>query len=599
MAAALGPFVRFAENRENMLRVIRNHRRAAYNAPAAEYEGVHTPPKGIDTDHCPPYLLDAARAAWDRALELGSAHGFRNAQVSAIAPTGTIGLLMDCDTTGVEPDFALVKFKKLAGGGYFKIINQSVPPALETLGYSPEAIGEITSYAMGQKTLREAPGINAGALKELRFTDAAIAAAEDAVRTALNLEGVFNPWILGRDFVEKTLRIPEATWSLPGFSLLKYLGFSDEEIAAAELYACGTMGLEGAPLLKKEHYPVFDTATPSGKNGRRSISWTAHIGMMAAVQPFISGAISKTINMPNSSGYEDVKGAYMLSWKSALKAVALYRDGSKLSQPLESFAPGADPLADTILAAERNLGAFDRSACAEHASPKDVRRTRRPLPSRRSGYTQKAKIGGHSIFIRTGEYDDGSLGEIFLDMHKEGAAFRSLLNSFAIVVSLGLQYGVPLEEYVEAFTFSKFEPNGLVQGHDYVKMSTSVIDYIFRDLAISYLKRTDLGQVKPEDLMTTSTKEDAGDSLPDLHLHRNRRAEAKSAARAHSAKAADNAEKAASAVPSGAYSDAAKIAQAHIKGYEGDPCPVCGSFTLIRSGTCMKCDTCGGTTGCS
>ncbi|MDR2784727.1 MAG: vitamin B12-dependent ribonucleotide reductase, partial [Treponema sp.] len=533
---------------------------------------------------------------------LGSAHGFRNAQVSAIAPTGTIGLLMDCDTTGVEPDFALVKFKKLAGGGYFKIINQSVPPALEALGYSPEAIEKITSYATGKKTLRDAPGINVRVLEEHGFTGAAIAAAEEAVKTALSLEGVFNPWILGKDFVEKTLRVPEATWSLPGFSLLKHLDFSDEEIAAAELYACGTMGLEGAPLLKREHYPVFDTATPSGKNGERSIAWTAHIGMMAAVQPFISGAISKTINMPNSSGYEDVKGAYMLSWQSALKAVALYRDGSKLSQPLASFAPGADPLADTILAAERNLETSGRPAGDEHTTSKDARGIRRSLPGRRGGYTQKAKIGGHSIFIRTGEYDDGSLGEIFLDMHKEGAAFRSLLNSFAIVVSLGLQYGVPLEEYVDAFTFSKFEPNGLVQGHDYVKMSTSVIDYIFRDLAISYLKRTDLGQVKPEDLMTTSTKEDSGDFLPDLRLHRTRRAETKttgSASKAgHSAKPAENPGKAA-VVPAGGHSDAAKIAQARVKGYEGDPCPVCGSFTLIRNGTCMKCDTCGGTTGCS
>ncbi|MDR0451452.1 MAG: adenosylcobalamin-dependent ribonucleoside-diphosphate reductase [Treponema sp.] len=599
MAAGLGPFARFAENRENMLRVIRNHRRAAAGAPAGEYEGVHTPPRGIEANYCPPYLYDAAKAAWDRALELGSAHGFRNAQVSAVAPTGTIGLLMDCDTTGVEPDFALVKFKKLAGGGYFKIINQSVPPALEALGYSPEAIREIVSYATGKKTLGEAPGIGAKALEERGFTPQAIAAAEEAVKTALSLEGVFNPWILGKEFVEKNLRIPESTWSLPGFSLLKHLGFSDGEIAAAELYACGTMGLEGAPLLKKEHYPVFDTATPSGKNGKRSIAWTAHISMMAAVQPFISGAISKTINMPNGSGYEDVKGAYMLSWKSGLKAVALYRDGSKLSQPLASFAPGSDPLADTILAAERSAEAFERAAGAEPAAAKDARRVRKPLPNRRSGYTQKAKIGGHSIFIRTGEYDDGALGEIFLDMHKEGAAFRSLLNSFAIVVSLGLQYGVPLEEYVDAFTFSKFEPNGLVQGHDYVKMATSVIDYIFRDLAISYLKRTDLGQVKPEDLMTTSTKEDAGDFLPDLRLHRVRKSEGKAGGGASKARASESAEKAPAPVPPGAYGEAAKIAQARIKGYEGDPCPACGSFTLVRNGTCMKCDTCGGTTGCS
>ncbi|MDR3144690.1 MAG: vitamin B12-dependent ribonucleotide reductase [Treponema sp.] len=631
MAAALGPFLRFAENRDQMLRVIRNHRRAAHKAPAEEYEGVHTVPPGIDPAACPPYLLEAARASWDRALELGSAQGFRNAQVSAIAPTGTIGLLMDCDTTGVEPDFALVKFKKLAGGGYFKIINQSAPPALEALGYGPKEIEDIAAYATGRKTLAGAPGVNPETLEARGFTPAVIAVAEDAVKTSLNLEGVFNPWILGRDFVENTLKVPEAVWSLPGFSLLKHLGFSAEDIEAAELYACGTMGLEGAPGLKKEHYGVFDTATPSGKNGKRSIPWTAHIGMMAAVQPFISGAISKTINMPNSAGYEDVKGAYMLSWKNALKAVALYRDGSKLSQPLSSFAPGMDPLADTILKVERNL-AQDRPAAAER-SKTDHRGIRKPLPNRRAGYTQKAKIGGHSFFIRTGEYEDGSLGEIFLDMHKEGAAFRSLLNSFAIAVSLGLQYGVPLEEYVDAFTFSRFEPNGVVQGHDYVKMATSVIDYIFRDLGISYLNRTDLGQIKPEDLLDTGTKSDtAGGDRP-------RQEKASAGFRPHGAAGpaggAGGAKTAApgaqagrpggpGAAPPGRgpaalstasrpapgqkpspaasaqeQSESLKIAQARLKGYEGDPCPACGSFTLVRNGTCMKCDTCGGTTGCS
>ena len=623
MAAAFGPFLRYGENSAQMLRVIRNHRRAVNNAPDAEYEGLHTVPKGIDPACCPAYLLDAAKAAWDRALDLGKAHGYRNAQVSAIAPTGTIGLLMDCDTTGVEPDFALVKFKKLAGGGYFKIINQSVPPALEALGYSPQTIEEIVAYATGRKTLSGAPAINTESLKAKGFTAEAIAAAEDAVKTALNLEGVFNPWILGKDFVEKALRVPEATWSLPGFSLLKHIGFSAEDIAEAELYACGTMGLEGASGLKKEHYAVFDTATPSGKNGRRSIPWTAHIGMMAAVQPFISGAISKTINMPNSANYEDVKGAYMLSWKNALKAVALYRDGSKLSQPLSSFAPGTDPLADTILKVEQGLDLpppplTDRRKIT-------VRGIRKSLPNRRMGYTQKAKIGGHSIFIRTGEYEDGRLGEIFLDMHKEGAAFRSLLNGFAITVSLGLQYGVPLEEYVDAFTFSRFEPNGMVQGHDYVKIATSVIDYIFRDLAISYLKRTDLGQVQPDDLLATGTSGHAGDDAETESKHRHggkhsagfrpngggetdgQKTHAGTHAVKESAKTpqqgkggAHSASSPTAASPAKkAHSDALKITQARVKGYEGDPCPSCGSFTLIRNGTCMKCDSCGGTTGCS
>jgi ribonucleoside-diphosphate reductase alpha chain len=591
MAAGLGPFRRYADNREAMLRVIRNHRRAAYNAPAADYEGLHTPPGGIDPGACPAYLLEAAKAAWDRALDLGTAHGYRNAQVSAIAPTGTIGLLMDCDTTGVEPDFALVKFKKLAGGGYFKIINQSVPPALEALGYAPEQIDEIAAYATGRKTLAGAPGVSLADLEDRGFTPAALAAAEDAVKTAVGMEGVFNPWILGKDFVEETLAVPESAWSQPGFSLLARLGFSAGDIEAAERYACGTMGLEGAPHLKPEHLGVFDTATPSGKRGKRSIAWEAHISMMAAAQPFISGAISKTINMPNNAGYEDVKGAYMLSWKSALKAVALYRDGSKLSQPLSSLAPGADPLADAILALEQSPdnrpsagpgradGApADISGGARGEARGGDRGRRRSLPNRRGGYTQKAKLGGHSICIRTGEYDDGSLGEIFLDMHKEGAAFRSLLNSFAIAVSLGLQYGVPLEEYVDAFTFSKFEPNGVVRGHDYVKMATSVIDFIFRDLAISYLKRSDLGQIKPEDLLDNGNRNESEDPSP----------AGAGSVRGRAAPDGDSPQR-----------SVALIAEARVKGYEGDPCPVCGSLTLVRNGSCMKCDTCGATTGCS
>ncbi|MCL2264504.1 MAG: vitamin B12-dependent ribonucleotide reductase [Treponema sp.] len=634
MAAEHGAFARYGENSENMLRVMRNHRRAVNNAADNEYEGLHTIPKGIDPVSCPVYLLDAAKAAWDRALDLGKKYGYRNAQVTAIAPTGTIGLLMDCDTTGIEPDFALVKFKKLAGGGYFKIINQSVPPALESLGYSSEAVDEIIAYATGRKTLKGAPAVSHETLKAKGFSIEALTAAEDAVKTALNLEGVFNPYILGKTFVEEELQIPESTWSLQGFSILKHLGFSSQDIDDAELFACGTMGLEGAPGLKKEHYPVFDTAAPSGKKGKRSIPWIAHIGMMAATQPFISGAISKTINMPNSANYDDVKGAYMVSWKNGLKAVALYRDGSKLSQPLNTFAPGTDPLADTILKVEKGL---DLPSAPDIKKAATVRGLRKPLPNRRMGYTQKAKIGNHSIFIRTGEYEDGSLGEIFLDMHKEGAAFRSLLNSFAITVSLGLQYGVPLDEYVDAFTFSKFEPNGLVQGHDYVKMATSVIDYVFRDLAISYLKRSDLGQVKPEDLVATTTKNeaDAADPKP-------RGGEKGSASfgqntvtvpagkTAKQQPFSGNALKGSASVsPSGisfppvtaiaqekslpqaqphvavmeeSYpqeNEIIKIVQARIKGYEGDPCSSCGSFTLVRNGTCMKCDTCGGTTGCS
>jgi ribonucleoside-diphosphate reductase alpha chain len=529
-----------------------------------------------------------------------------------------------------------------------------VPPALENLGYSPQSIEDIVAYATGRKTLNGAPAISHETLKAKDFTPEVLTMVEDNLKTALNLEGVFNPYILGKKFVEEVLMVPESTWSLQGFNLLKHLGFTTQDIEDAELFACGTMGLEGAPGLKKDHYAVFDTAAPSGKKGKRSISWKAHIDMMAAVQPFISGAISKTINMPNSANYDDVKGAYMVSWKAGLKAVALYRDGSKLSQPLNTFAPGTDPLADTILKVEKGLEL--PSSAPDRKKAANLRGLRKPLPNRRMGYTQKAKIGGHSIFIRTGEYEDGNLGEIFLDMHKEGAAFRSLLNSFAITVSLGLQYGVPLEEYVDAFTFSRFEPNGLVQGHDYVKMATSVIDYVFRDLAISYLKRSDLGQVKPEDLIATATKGEVN-ALGDQKL----RTEKQSAGFRPNTVPANKVVKQpthpqqqlpqpqssgnnpkASASPVGlalqpqlhnttqvavkeqtrfeqarfeqtrfeqtqtkfeeSYpqeSEVIKIVQARIKGYEGDPCSSCGSFTLVRNGTCMKCDTCGGTTGCS
>ncbi|MCL2478330.1 MAG: adenosylcobalamin-dependent ribonucleoside-diphosphate reductase [Treponema sp.] len=571
MAEGLGPFMRYGENRDAMLRVIRNHRRACYNSPAREYEKLHIVPQGISAEKCPGYLLDAAKKTWDQALELGGKFGFRNAQVTAIAPTGTIGLLMDCDTTGVEPDFALVKFKKLAGGGYFKIINQSVPPALEALGYKAAEIEKIVSYATGHKTFTASPVINSESLALKGFGPENIKAAEAAVASAMNLEGVFNPWILGKEFVEKELKIPETTYSTPGFSMLRALNFSQEDIEKAEIYTCGTMGLEGAPILKKEHYAVFDTATPSGKNGKRSIPWTAHVDMMASVQPFITGAISKTINMPNSANYEDVKGACITAWKKALKAVALYRDGSKLSQPLSSFAPGTDPLADTILGVEHEMTFGYTPGVSLDRRKTKIKGERKSLPNRRIGYTQKVKIGGHSIFIRTGEYEDGKLGEIFVDMQKEGSAFRTLLNSFAIAVSLGLQYGVPLEKFVDSFTFIRFEPNGMVQGHEYVKMATSVIDYIFRDLAISYLKRSDLAQVKPEDLLATGTKSNG----------------------------AKQSESAAESVINKYSLANTQIIEARIKGYEGDPCPNCGSFTLIRNGTCMKCDTCGGTTGCS
>ncbi|MGA8294708.1 MAG: vitamin B12-dependent ribonucleotide reductase, partial [Rhodoplanes sp.] len=448
-------------------------------------------------------LVEHAKRAWDRAVEQGTRFGFRNAQVSVVAPTGTIGLVMDCDTTGIEPDFALVKFKKLAGGGYFKIINRAVPEALRVLGYSDAAIADIETYAVGHGTLANAPGINHAALKAKGFTPEAIERLEKALPTAFDIRFAFNKWTLGEEFCTDALGLPAEDLAKPAFDMLAALGFSRREIEAANVYVCGAMTVEGAPHLRAEHYAVFDCANPCGRNGKRFLSVESHIRMMAAAQPFISGAISKTINMPNEATVEDCKQAYLLSWKLGLKANALYRDGSKLSQPLQSQLIADEEDDEDVIEAFVEKPATARAAAlAEKVVEKVVERIvvmreRERMPDRRKGYTQKAVVGGHKVYLRTGEYDDGRLGEIFLDMHKEGAALRSLLNNFAIAVSLGLQYGVPLEEYVDAFTFTRFEPSGPVQGNDSIKYATSILDYVFRELAVSYLDRFDLAHVDP------------------------------------------------------------------------------------------------------
>ncbi len=422
-----------------------------------------------------------------------------------IAPTGTIGLVMDCDTTGIEPDFALVKFKKLAGGGYWKIINRAVPEALRVLGYSGDQISEIEVYALGHGSLGQAPGINHTTLRAKGFTDEAIATVEKALPTAFDIKFAFNRWTLGEDFCLNTLGVPAEELASPTFDLLAWLGFTRREIDAANIHVCGAMTMEGAPHLKAEHYSVFDCANPCGRTGKRYLSVESHIRMMAAAQPFISGAISKTINMPNEASVDDCKSAYLLSWKLGLKANALYRDGSKLSQPLNSqLIADEEEEEDEIAAFLEKPQAARTAALAEKLVEKVVERIivmreREKLPDRRKGYTQKAVVGGHKVYLRTGEYDDGRIGEIFIDMHKEGAALRSFINNFAIAVSLGLQYGVPLEEYVDAFTFTRFEPAGPVQGNDSIKYATSILDYVFRELAISYLERFDLGHVDPSE----------------------------------------------------------------------------------------------------
>ncbi len=519
MASELGPFPGFEENRASMMRVMRNHWRAA-DGKTNEYEGLSNLPVPLDHDFSPNRkLIDHAQSAWALAVMLGEAHGYRNAQATVIAPTGTIGLVMDCDTTGIEPDFALVKFKKLAGGGYFKIINNAVPEALVALGYGEKAIKEIIDYAVGRGTLKGAPGVNHDSLREHGFTDEKIAAVEAGLASAFDIKFAVNKWTLGEDFVRDALGFTVEQMAEPTFDVLTALGYTKAEIEAANVFCCGAMTLEGAPGLKADHLPVFDCASPCGRLGKRYLSVESHIRMMAAAQPFISGAISKTINMPNDATVDDAKQAYMLSWKLALKANALYRDGSKLSQPLNAqlLAEDDDEADDAVaeIAAKPTTARVEQIAerIVERIIEREVR-ARERLPDRRKGYTQKAVVGGHKVYLRTGEYDDGRIGEIFIDMHKEGAAFRSLMNNFAIAISLGLQYGVPLEEYVEAFTFTRFEPAGFVQGNDRIKNATSILDYVFRELAISYLDRQDLSHVSPEEIGATAIGSGENQSKP-------------------------------------------------------------------------------------
>ena len=637
MAAELGAFPGYPGNREAMLRVIRNHRRTAHGETGG-YEGLSILPVPLDAANCPDAaLVTAALHAWDAALALGELHGYRNAQTSVVAPTGTIGLVMDCDTTGIEPDFALVKFKKLAGGGYFKIINRMVPEALRVLGYGADEIEAITRYAVGHATLKTAPGVNHASLRQRGFTDGAIEAIEGALGAAFDIKFAFNKWTLGEEFCKAAFGFSVAELDDVGFDMLSALGFTKAEIEAANTYCCGAMTLEGAPHLQPQHLPVFDCANPCGRIGKRYLSVDSHIRMMAAAQPFISGAISKTINMPNAATVEECKSAYLLSWRLGLKANALYRDGSKLSQPLSAalLDEDEDAAADLLEKAPLERVPVIAERIVERVVERVVQQAgRRRLPQRRKGYTQKAIVGGHKVYLRTGEYEDGKLAEVFIDMHKEGSAFRSLMNNFAIAISIGLQYGVPLEEYVEAFTFTRFEPAGMVEGNDAIKMATSLIDYIFRELAISYLGRNDLAHVQPADILPdTLGKGVAESNLPDgggrndvaevvqkalsTGYVRNRLTRLTvfeggargamtsdgNAAITMGAPATQSVTFAAELQTSTSLSQPdtriEQIRAARMKGYEGDSCGECGNFTLVRNGTCLKCDTCGSTSGCS
>ena len=638
MAGELGPFPGYAKNAEHMLKVMRNHRTAAYGKTTG-YEKLDIKPVALDHSNCPDQRLIAlSKSCWDEALTLGEKHGYRNAQSTVIAPTGTIGLVMDCDTTGIEPDFALVKFKKLAGGGYFKIINQSVPGALEALGYGSAQIEEIVSYAVGHGTIGNAPGINHTSLIGHGFGQNEIDKIEAALPSAFDIRFVFNQWTLGEEFCTKTLGIPAEKLNDPTFDLLRSLGFTKQDIDLANDHVCGTMTLEGAPFLKEEHLSVFDCANPCGKTGKRFLSVDSHIYMMAAAQSFISGAISKTINMPNDATITDCQKAYELSWSLGIKANALYRDGSKLSQPLAASLVEDDEEAAEILETGSNheKAAVLAEKIVEKIIVKEIIKSHREkMPERRKGYTQKAIVGGHKVYLRTGEYEGGALGEIFIDMHKEGAGFRAMMNNFAIAVSVGLQYGVPLEEFVDAFTFTRFEPAGMVQGNDSIKNATSILDYIFRELAVSYLDRTDLAHVAP----TGSSFDELGRGESEGVRNFDQVSETAASKSLEVLKQISSTGYLRKRVPqeltvlqggmqalatgtdpvavletlvpevgtSGHGSTAMSSGtvsmdhrtKAKMQGYEGDPCGECGNYTLVRNGTCMKCNTCGGTSGCS
>ena len=629
IASEVGAFPNYKKNAKHMLRVMNNHRLAAHGKSAG-YEGLEILPVPLDIKSCPDQTLpEAAKAAWDLAVDLGKKHGYRNAQATVIAPTGTIGLVMDCDTTGIEPDFAIVKFKKLAGGGYFKIINRVVPEALQRLGYAQNQIDDIITYAVGSGSLKNCQSVSINALKDKGFGDKELAKIESSLGSAFDVKFVFNQFTLGVDFCKTKLGLTDAQLNDFDFNLLDHLGFSKDEIEAANIHVCGAMTLEGAPHLQDAHLPIFDCANVCGRIGKRFLSVESHITMMAAAQPFISGAISKTINMPNSATVQECGEAYMQSWRLGLKANALYRDGSKLSQPLSSG------LVDDIDEEEEEALETPMAAASPQVIEKVVERViraeRARLPHRRKGYTQKATVGGHKVYLRTGEYENGRIGEVFIDMHKEGAAFRSLMNNFAIAVSIGLQYGVPLEEFVEAYTFTRFEPQGIVTGNDAIKMSTSILDYTFRELAISYLDRSDLGHVNVDDLDVTTTG--TGDSQSELMnrvtshgfirrqglvVYSNDRGAAVAATQDVATEtmraqepspsttteiglASDTASEVASGAnrTKGGQKAADLVQQARMQGYEGEACPECQNFTLVRNGTCLKCNTCGGTTGCS
>jgi len=610
IAEVIGPFPKYAENEKAMLRVIRNHRVAAYDGD--DYDNISTTVMGIDGVVCPPDLLEAARSSWDLALQRGEKHGFRNAQATVLAPTGTIGLLMDCDTTGVEPDFALVKFKKLAGGGYFKIVNQSVAPALTHLGYHLDQINEIVTYIVGTSSIEGSPHVNTDSLLEKGFTEEDILKLQATLPSVFELKHAFNVFTFGEESLQR-LGFTVDDYTSWDFDLLRALGFSRAQITEANDHICGRQTIEGAPHVKEEHLSVFDTANKNGKYGRRFIHHNGHIKMMAAAQPFISGAISKTINMPHEVTVEEIEEAYHLSGELGLKAMALYRDGSKAAQPLNSTADEGEDHEDedqaitAAVEAEKAIhwGNLPAGISPTQAYAQGMKPPRFLLPARRSGFNQEARIGGHKVFLRTGEYDDGTLGEIFIDLAKEGATLKGILSCFAIAVSKGLQYGVPLEEYVDTFTFQTFEPRGMVEGHDNIKMANSIVDYVFRALGVEYLKRDELAQVPPDRetdfpeppsglAVDAGIQLDLTDAAADADVDAVRSAAEFLDGPDERVRAPEREKVSVAAVGSSGIAD---VALSENMG-DAPACSNCGHMT-VRNGSCYVCLTCGDTTGCS
>jgi ribonucleoside-diphosphate reductase alpha chain len=603
MASAKGPFAGYVKNREPMLRVMRMHRDAAYDI---DREACRLP---AESRTVPGDLYRAACDDWDEAVRLGETHGYRNAQATVLAPTGTIGLLMDCDTTGIEPDFALVKFKKLAGGGYFKIVNQTVPRALHRMGYSEREVQEIVAYISGTNTLLVAPHVNRRTLREKGLNDAELTKVEAAIPGVFDLDSAFAAWIVGEDTYER-LGVTKERRAVGGFrfSLLEHLGFSREQIDEAQDVVIGRMTIEGAPHLRQEHNAVFDCANRCGKTGTRFLAPMSHVRMMAAVQPFLSGAISKTVNLPNEATVDEVEAIYEEGWRLGLKAVALYRDGCKASQPLSTGSEnkktvasvaGATVLPDPLLSpVPQGAPEAHQQLTLPMAPNTRIYGERARLPKKRHGFTQEARVGGHKLFVRTGEYDDGTLGEIFIDMHKEGAAFRSLMNCFAMSVSIGLQYGVPLQTYVDQFTFTRFEPQGPVEGHPYVKFATSIVDFIFRTLGVEYLHRYDLAHIKPE---IDASPLDAARNLGTPPEPPSMRVLPEAAGRDVSPLPHTREATARSAAMSETLGETAgSPLDAQLDKMMGDApvCDVCGHIT-VRNGACYKCLNCGNSMGCS